>query len=208
MTSAREQAAEPADAPRTGRRWGRTSETRSAILAAARAVFMEHGFTNANVSDVVERSGSSVGSIYHHFGGKTELYAALCAEYQDILHEASSKAVAKLRATGERDPLQLFLAGARAYLEQAWIDQDLARVVLSGDHPPDIDAWRRERSQDWVRQNGLLLRVPESPAGRVLVMALTSLIGDSARLISQIDSRREAYEIIDATLEMARKIAR
>jgi len=192
---------------RQTRRWSRTTETRSAILAAARAVFIEHGFTNANVSDVVERSGSSVGSIYHHFGGKTELYAALCAEYQDLLHDASTKAVQQLRATGERDPLRLFLAGARAYLEQAWIDQDLARVVLSGDHPPDIDAWRRERSQDWVRQNGLLLRVPDSPTGRVLVMALTSLIGDSARMISETDSRREAYDIIDATLAMASKIA-
>jgi AcrR family transcriptional regulator len=203
MTSAHAQA-EP---PRHARRWSRTTETRSAILAAARAVFMEHGFTNANVSDVVERSGSSVGSIYHHFGGKTELYFALCAEYQDILHDASTQAVQKLRAGGERDPLQLFLAGARAYLEQAWTDQDLARVVLSGDHPPDVDAWRRERSQDWVRQNGLLLRVPDSPSGRVLVLALTSLIGDAARLISETDSRREAYDIIDATLEMVRKIA-
>lgn len=194
--------------PRQGRRWSRTTETRGAILAAARAVFMEHGYTNANVSDVVERSGSSVGSIYHHFGGKPELYAALCAEYQDILHAASTAAVQQLRASGERDPLKLFLAGARAYLEQAWADQDLARVVLSGDHPPDHDAWRRERSQDWVRQNGLLLRVPDDPSGRVLVMALTSLIGEGARMVSETDSRREAYDIIDATLTVAEKIAR
>ncbi|WP_017935415.1 TetR/AcrR family transcriptional regulator [Nocardioides sp. Iso805N] len=203
MTSARAQA-EPS---RPTRQWSRTTETRGAILAAARAVFIEHGFTNANVSDVVQHSGSSVGSIYHHFGGKTELYLALCGEYQDTLHDASTQAVQELRASGERDPLQLFLAGARAYLEQAWTNQDLARVVLSGDHPPDVDAWRRQRSQDWVRENGLLLRVPESAAGRVLVLALTSLIGDAARLISETDSRREAYDVIDATLEMVRKIA-
>ncbi|MER6979217.1 TetR/AcrR family transcriptional regulator [Streptomyces carpinensis] len=189
------------------RRWTRSVETRSAILAAAREVFLEHGYTEANVSDVVEKSGCSVGSIYHHFGGKTELYGALCAEYQDTLHAASTKSVHAARAAGERDPIQLFIAGARGYLEQAWIDQDLARLVLSGDHPPGHDAWQRERSRAWVRENGLLLRAPEEPAARVLVTALTSIVGDGARLVSEIDSRREASEVIDATLELVRKVA-
>lgn len=197
----------PLKAPRPARRWSRTTETRAAILAAARSVFMEHGFTDANISDVVEKSGSSVGSIYHHFGGKTELYNALCSEYHDLLHEASIRAVHAARATGERDPMQLFIAGARAYLEQAWVDQDLARVVLSDDHPPGHATWQMERSREWVRENGLLLRMSDGPEARVLVMALTTIVGEGARLVVELDSRREAFEVIDATLSLIRKLA-
>ena len=57
--------------------WARTAETQRALLDAARAVFAEQGFSDASIADVVERAGSSVGSLYHHFGGKSELYFAL-----------------------------------------------------------------------------------------------------------------------------------
>ena len=56
--------------------WARTAETQRALLDAARAVFAEQGFADASIADVVERAGSSVGSLYHHFGGKSELFIA------------------------------------------------------------------------------------------------------------------------------------
>jgi AcrR family transcriptional regulator len=57
--------------------WTRTAATQRTLLDAAAEVFVEHGFTNASISDIVSRAGSSVGSLYHHFGGKTELFLAL-----------------------------------------------------------------------------------------------------------------------------------
>ena len=62
--------------------WERTAETRRALLDAAREVFAEQGFSEASIADVVERAGSSVGSLYHHFGGKSELFLALWQEHQ------------------------------------------------------------------------------------------------------------------------------
>ena len=50
--------------------WSRSAETRRVLLAAAREVFAAHGYDGASIADVVERAGSSVGSLYHHFGGK------------------------------------------------------------------------------------------------------------------------------------------
>ncbi|MGH3290201.1 MAG: TetR/AcrR family transcriptional regulator [Trebonia sp.] len=58
-------------------RWAKTTETQRVLLDAAREVFVQHGFSDASIGDVVERAGSSVGSVYHHFGGKSELYVAL-----------------------------------------------------------------------------------------------------------------------------------
>ena len=60
-----------------GWQWSRTAQTQRALLDAARAVFTERGFSDASIADVVERAGSSVGSLYHHFGGKSELFLAL-----------------------------------------------------------------------------------------------------------------------------------
>lgn len=189
------------------RQWSRTTQTRAAILDAARDVFLEAGFTDANVSDVVDRSGSSVGSIYHHFGGKAELYIALWERHADALHEAAQRAVQAARTAGERDPLQLFLVGARAYLEAAWADHELGRLVFSGDGPPGFESRQRERGRAWIRENAALLGAADDPVSRVRVTILTSMVGDGAREACTLDSRREALEIIEATLGFIRKVA-
>jgi AcrR family transcriptional regulator len=60
--------------------------TPTAILDAALEAFDEKGYAAATIEDVRARSGASVGSIYHHFGGKEQiaeaLYARALASYQ------------------------------------------------------------------------------------------------------------------------------
>jgi AcrR family transcriptional regulator len=59
----------------------------AAILQAALEAFDEHGFAATTVEEIRARSGASVGSIYHHFGGKegiaAELYVQGVRGYQD-----------------------------------------------------------------------------------------------------------------------------
>ena len=81
--------------------WSRSAETRRVLLAAAREVFAAHGYDGASIADVVERAGSSVGSLYHHFGGKAELFVALWQDHQDAQEQRVVSAVAKARAQGE-----------------------------------------------------------------------------------------------------------
>ncbi len=52
----------------------------TAILEAALDAFAEHGFAATTVDEIRRRSGASVGSIYHHFGGKEGLAAELYVE--------------------------------------------------------------------------------------------------------------------------------
>ncbi|MGH3532484.1 MAG: TetR/AcrR family transcriptional regulator, partial [Mycobacterium sp.] len=59
------------------RRWAKTDDTQRRILDAATDVFATRGFTAATMADVVAGSGASIGSIYHHFGGKKELFLAI-----------------------------------------------------------------------------------------------------------------------------------
>src|SRR4051812_46666617 len=76
-----------------------TTDRKQAILDAALATFLEKGVLATTIDDVRERSGASVGSIYHHYGSKEGIAAALFVEgmrsYQD-------GAVDALRAKGVR----------------------------------------------------------------------------------------------------------
>src|SRR5260221_471585 len=55
----------------------RGAATRSALLAAAREVFTTEGYAQAAVTDIVNRAGARVGSLYHHFSGKADRYLTL-----------------------------------------------------------------------------------------------------------------------------------
>ena len=153
--------------------WARTEQTRGQLLAAAREVFAEQGYTCAKVTDIAARAGLSVGSIYHHFGGKSELYVALWQEYTMAQEEAASQAVAKARRSGVRDPLQLFTTGARAYLEGSWERRDLAMLFVSGDTPPGFEVMRRRRGHEWIGQNDALLRLSDNSFDRLYATVLT-----------------------------------
>ena len=53
---------------------------RETILKAALECFSERGFAATTVEEIRQRSGASVGSIYHHFGGKEGIAAELYVE--------------------------------------------------------------------------------------------------------------------------------
>jgi AcrR family transcriptional regulator len=186
--------------------WQRTAQTQRALLDAAREVFTEQGFTEASIADVVERAGSSVGSLYHHFGGKSELFLALYQEHQLAHEEAASEAVAAARQAGMTDPTELFCAGARAFLEGSWQRRDLAMLFFAGDGPPGFEVTKRRRGREWIGQNDALLQLPDTALDRLYAAILTSLIGEGAREVAMAKSRRQANRIIDAVIEYARRL--
>lgn len=187
--------------------WSRTAETRRVLLNAAREVFCEQGFAEASVAAVVERADSSVGSLYHHFGGKTELFLALWEEHQAAHERNAVAAVAAARAAGEgNDPVALFIAGARAFLEGSWQRRDLARLFMDGDGPPGFELVRRKRSREWVRQNGVLLGAGIDSVDRLTVAVLTTIIGEAGREIATCASKREAGKITDAAVVLIRRL--
>ena len=197
----------PGEAAKAGSwQWSRTKHTQRALLDAARAIFAEQGFANASVADIVDRAGSSVGSLYHHFGGKSELFMALWQEHQIAHEQAASEAVARARKNGESDPTALFCVGARAYLEGSWTRRDLVMLFVSGDGPPGFDLMRRRRNHEWISQNDALLRLADTSLDRLYAAVLTSLIGEGAREVATAKTRLQASAIIDAVIEYATRL--
>ena len=184
--------------------WQRTAQTQRALLDAARQVFTEQGFADASIADVVERAGSSVGSLYHHFGGKSELFIALWQDYQLAQEAAASEAVARAKAAGVTDPFELFSAGARAFLEGNWQRRDLALLFYAGDGPPGFEVMKRRRGREWIGQNDALLRLSDTSFDRLYAVILTSLIGEGGREVAAARTRRQAGQVIDAVIEYVR----
>ena len=187
----------------------RARDTRTTLLEAARDVFSEVGYTEANVADVVARAGSSVGSMYHHFGGKADLYLALYDEHQSRQEARADAAVRQARAGGEQDALVLFIAGSRAFLRGCWEERDLARLFLEGDGPPGFDQVSRQRFREWVKRAGGLLRGAESQLlGEPFTLVLTTVIAAAGREVAQQADEQAATSYADDVLILLSRLGR
>src|SRR5437660_7112911 len=80
----------------------RGQATRGHLLDVARELFTERGFEDTSVELVLERSGVSKGSLYHHFGSKEALFEvvldAVEAEVAIILVDAARRATSPVGA--------------------------------------------------------------------------------------------------------------
>ena len=74
--------------------------TRPRILEAALEVFTRSGYHAATIQEIRAASGASVGSIYHHFGGKEGLAAAL---YLEGLRDYQRSFTDVLEGTGDAE---------------------------------------------------------------------------------------------------------
>ena len=60
---------------------------RAQIIEAAIDCFLEHGYTNTSMSDIIKASGLSSGSIYSHFSGKEDILITAINERLDNVKE-------------------------------------------------------------------------------------------------------------------------
>jgi AcrR family transcriptional regulator len=188
---------------------GRAASTRTALLAAAREVFCASGFAEASIAEVVAGAGASVGSLYHHFGGKAELYLALFEDYQQRQEARAVEAVRTAVGQGESDPVALFVAGSRAYLDGCWAERDLARLFLAGGGPPGFELVARRRYREWTRRNATLLSSgPDDaePWGDALVLVLTTVVSEAGHEVAVCEDEEAATRLAGDVLELIGRI--
>ncbi|QLF92021.1 TetR/AcrR family transcriptional regulator [Pseudomonas sp. ABC1] len=101
-----------------------TEETRVTLLATARQVFGERGYADTSMDDLTAQAKLTRGALYHHFGDKKGLLAAVVeqidAETDQRLHAISDTA---------EDAWEGFRNRCRAYLEMAQ-EPEIQRIVL------------------------------------------------------------------------------
>ncbi|MDN2498745.1 TetR/AcrR family transcriptional regulator [Nocardia nova] len=186
--------------PRT-RGWTSSPETKDRVLEAAAEIFGAQGFTAATMADIVEKSGVSIGSIYHHFGGKAEVFLAIWTDLIERIDGRARDAVDKARADGVDDPMELYGVSTRAYLELLWENQSRARVVAMGDTPPGFDALRREQARRGSDHDIALLGLGTSRREKLLRDFLLAMRAESARVVLKCRTRAQLSDAIDTALE-------
>jgi TetR/AcrR family transcriptional regulator, acrAB operon repressor len=70
------------------------SKTRQDLLDAALLIFSRVGFEAARLEDIASQAGVTRGAIYHHFGGKEELFIALLDDASATSNKAIDQAIA------------------------------------------------------------------------------------------------------------------
>ncbi len=174
----------------------RGAATRSALLKAAAQVFRTVGFAKAGVSEVVSVAGASVGSLYHHFTGKADLYVALYEEFQQRQQERTHQAVRDARSRGESDPTRLMNIAAHAYLLGSIEERDTARLFFSGDGPPGFDYQLRSRLTQWTDRNVALFRKADEPVDEALLIVVSgSMLLAVAEVVRRDDA--DAHRLAD-----------
>jgi len=181
------------------RRWAKTDATQRRILDAATEVFATRGFTAATMADVVAGSGASIGSIYHHFGGKSELFLAIFEQMADAVDRRIDAAMRQ--AGAGIDPRGVFELHVRAYLEAMWENRRQARVLTSRDAPPGFELARRDRMQAAFRRWMAVLELDTSVRGQLLGRILVSTMAESSLMVADCENADEVAAIIDATIE-------
>ncbi|WP_026136651.1 TetR/AcrR family transcriptional regulator [Pseudomonas sp. CBZ-4] len=99
-------------------------DTRARLIASARQAFATQGYANTSMDDFTARAGLTRGALYHHFGDKKGLLAAVVAQLD-------SEMDARLQRITEQalDPWAGFCERCQTYLRMAQ-DSEIQRIVL------------------------------------------------------------------------------
>jgi AcrR family transcriptional regulator len=99
-------------------------QTRAALLATARAFFSARGYADTSMDDLTAQAGLTRGALYHHFGDKQGLLAAVVAQIDGEMDD-------RLKAISDaaKDPWAGFRLRCIGYLEMA-LEPTIQRIVL------------------------------------------------------------------------------
>lgn len=112
---------------------------RKSILDAARACFLERGVAATTTEDIRDRSGASIGSIYHHFGDKEGIAGALYLEGIRSYQEGFLRVLARHRKARPG------IEGVVRY-HLRWVEEhrDRARYLFAAREPQMVGSMRDE----------------------------------------------------------------
>jgi AcrR family transcriptional regulator len=148
-------------------------ENRGKLIAAGRKAFASEGFAAASMDELTASVGLTRGALYHNFGDKKGLLAAVVAQ---IDGEMAARARASSADAG--DDWEALLAEGAAYIAMA-LDPEVRRIVLL-----DGPAFLGDPSH-WPSQNACLQETKQVVEKLIAAGVMKSAdIEAAARLLS------------------------
>jgi AcrR family transcriptional regulator len=119
----------PSSSPAPDGRKLNAEATQAALRAAGRQLFGQLGYEATALGELCRLAGVTTGAIYHHFGDKKGLFAAVAEELDASLVELATQTRDRALAEGA-DAWGAFLAAVDAFL-QAGQDEQARRIGLT-----------------------------------------------------------------------------
>lgn len=156
---------------------GARKATKRQVLSCALECFDEAGFDAVTIDDIRQRSGSSTGTIYHHFGNKEGLAAAI---YLAALDDQQAGFESVFEAANSAQ--EAIAAWIRVYISWIVDNPRLARFMFqsrknvaqggSKSHLKDRNDKRYAALQDFLRsgvESGLIRALPAETYASLLI---------------------------------------
>ena len=181
--------------PRSNRE--RTDATRTALLDAARTLFIEKGYAETATPDIVAAAAVTRGALYHHFADKKSLFWAVIA--REANHVATDIDTHSADASSPREAL---LQGASAYFDAMAVPGRTRLLLKEAPAQHVIDSGAGEDPAE----EGLKIGLSQLLAGSEnlkLLDPLTSLISsafEKAAIAIDSGAKRADYEAAIAAL--------
>ncbi len=149
----------------------RSTQTRRALLVAARSLFVEKGFASTSTPELVKRAGMTRGALYHHFRDKEEvLHAVLEEEARQVAEEIENAAPTNV------SPADALQVGSVAYLNAMAVPGRTRLLLIEG--PAALGAVRMAAIDEGHAAASLREGLEDAMPGHD-VAALTNLLSAS-----------------------------
>ncbi|OBF49092.1 TetR family transcriptional regulator [Mycobacterium sp. 852002-53434_SCH5985345] len=189
-----------------GERRARGDRTRRELVDAGRALFVEKGYFETSISDLVTRSGVGTrGAFYHHFKDKAELFRAV---FEEVERDLTLRSLAS--PPQGADAWEKLSVGMRGFLESA-LEPEVQRVMLIDG--PVVLGWQTLRSIQESNSIALINElvdeaiaegiIDDHPVGE-LTHLLVAAVEEAALLLAHADrpakARVRAAKVLDRLL--------
>lgn len=124
----------------------RSIMTREKLLEAAKEVFLESGFQEATISQMIKRAKVGYGTAYVHFEGKDDILIVLM---EDVMAQFYEIAELPFSPRAKTEAEQIIQTQAYAFLRLAEKERGMLRVFEQaiGISPAAADKWREIREK-------------------------------------------------------------
>jgi AcrR family transcriptional regulator len=155
----------------------RTISARQAIIDAAVELIRLHGVAGTSIADVIARSGTSAGAIYHHFGSKEQLVL-------EVGRTAIAKPMAMIiRTTPGLSPADILRSALARVAEDEGLAEVLLQIWAGAKSDPALYALMREEGtamKDLVlsfMRSWCALNAPSADPGHITDLLLGLVMG-------------------------------
>jgi AcrR family transcriptional regulator len=187
-------------------RRARGDRTRRDLIDAGRALFVEKGFFNTSIGELVSTSGVGTrGAFYHHFKDKAELFRAV---FEEVERDLTLRSLAS--PPRGADSWERLSAGLHGFLESA-LEPEVQRVMLLDG--PVVLGWETLRAiqednsialiNEMVREAIAEGAIEDQPVGELTHMVVAAL-EEGALLVAHAAqpsrARKRAAKVLDRLL--------